>query len=346
MLVVFDTLDEISARELIHVHVPTRHGTALCPIAGRLVAFFPGADPVVEQALMRSPLVQQVIRNHGEAPLASKEARVSGSVVPLGSSASVGGPQFALIAGPCAVENYQQLTDSAAMALTGGAVALRGGAFKPRTSPYSFSGLGDEGLRMLAKVSEETGLPVVTEVVDTATVDLVAEHAQVLQIGTRNAQNFALLQAVGCTNKTVLLKRGFGCTVAEWLNAAEHILSRGNPNVILCERGIRSFESATRFTLDLSAVAVVKHISHLPVVVDPSHGTGHRHLVRPLALAAAAAGADGLLIDIHPEPASALCDGNQALGRLEWLDLTAALQSLLASVGRFLPLPMSVGNLQ
>jgi 3-deoxy-7-phosphoheptulonate synthase len=344
MLVVFNTLDEAEARALLRVHGLTLDGTAMCPLAGQLVAFTPDTDPAVDQALMRSPAVERVISHHGDAPFASREATASGSVVRLDDTASVGGPRFALIAGPCAVENYQQLTDSASMALAGGAVALRGGAFKPRTSPYSFSGLGEEGLRMLAKVSDETGLPVVTEVVDTATVDLVAEHAQILQIGTRNAQNFALLQAVGDSGKTVLLKRGFGCTVAEWLHAAEHVLSRGNPHVILCERGIRSFESATRFTLDLSAVAVVKKASHLPVVVDPSHGTGHRELVRPLALAAAAVGADGLLIDVHPQPAAALCDGDQALGWQEWLDLVAALRGVLTSVGRSLPLPGSGGS--
>ncbi|UFQ19067.1 MULTISPECIES: 3-deoxy-7-phosphoheptulonate synthase [Streptomyces] len=325
-------------RERIHARVPAPHGTTMCRIGDQLIVHVPGAQSVVAEVLNESGLVERTVADHSDAPLTDRQANPLGSVVALGGTATVGGVDFALIAGPCAVETHEQMSASAEMAKAGGAVALRGGAFKPRSSPYSFQGLGDEGLRIMAKVGTETGLPIVTEVVDPATVQLVAEHADVLQVGTRNAQNFSLLKAVGQAGRPVVLKRGFGCTVGEWLQAAEYVLAAGNPDVVLCERGIRSYEPATRFTLDLSAVAVVKHNSHLPVIVDPSHGTGHRHLVKPLALAAAAVGADGLLIDIHNDPASALCDADQALDRERWFDLTGALRGVLAGVGRGLTL--------
>ena len=343
MLFIYRVADEQSVRDLIDARVPNRHGTAICRIGGGLAVVVPDSDVELAAALREFSAEHRMVTDHAEAALSDRLLAPSGSVVPLGASATVGGADFALIAGPCAVESHQQLADSAALAKSGGAVALRGGAFKPRTSPYSFQGLGDDGLRMLAKVSAETGLPVVTEVVDVTVVDAVAEHADVLQIGTRNAQNFSLIRAAGRTGKPILLKRGFGCTVAEWLQAAEYVLAEGNPHVILCERGIRSFESSTRFTLDLSAVAVVKHISHLPVIVDPSHGVGHRHLIKPMALAAAAAGADGLMVDIHPDPKAALCDGNQALGEDAWLDLASALRAVLAGLGRSLPAAKPVG---
>lgn len=338
MLLVCRAVDEGAVRERIHARVPTPHGTTMCRIGDQLLVYVPGDQLAPAEVLHESGLVQRTLTDHSDAPLTDREAVPLGSIVDLGGSATVGGVDFALIAGPCAVESYEQMSASVEMAKAGGAVALRGGAYKPRSSPYSFQGLGDEGLRIMAKIRAESGLPIVTEVVDAATVDLVAEHADVLQIGTRNAQNFNLLRAVGQAGRPVLLKRGFGCTVSEWLQAAEYVLAAGNPDVVLCERGIRSFEPATRFTLDLSAVAVVKHMSHLPVIVDPSHGTGHRHLVKPLALAAAAVGADGLLVDIHPDPPSALCDGKQALDRDRWFDLADALRDVLASLGRSLTL--------
>ncbi|MEY9873001.1 3-deoxy-7-phosphoheptulonate synthase [Streptacidiphilus sp. MAP12-33] len=346
MLLVCRAVDEDAVRERIHARVPTPHGTTMCRIGDQLLVHVPGDQLALADEMHESGLLLRAVTDHSGAPLTDREAVPPGSIVELGGSATVGGVDFALIAGPCAVESYEQLSASAAMARAGGAVALRGGAYKPRSSPYSFQGLGDQGLRIMAEVRAETGLPVVTEVVDAATVELVAEHADVLQIGTRNAQNFSLLKAVGQAGRPVLLKRGFGCTVGEWLQAAEYVLAAGNPDVVLCERGIRSFEPATRFTLDLSAVAVVKHLSHLPVIVDPSHGTGHRHLVKPLALAAAAVGADGLLVDIHPEPATALCDGDQALDRDRWFDLATALRDVLASLGRDLTLrePESAGQ--
>ena len=267
------------------------------------------------------------------APLASRELMGTASTVTV-AGIRVGAGDFTVIAGPCAVENPAQLRRSAAAVRSAGAVVLRGGAYKPRTSPHSFQGLGADGLRMLAAVSGESGLPVVTEVLDCAAIPEIAEVADILQVGTRNAQNFALLREVGRARMPVLLKRGFGCTIDEWLQAAEYVLREGNDQVILCERGIRTFERRTRFTLDLSAVPVVKRLSHLPVIVDPSHAGGHRYLTRPLAQAPPAAGADGVIIDVHPEPEAARCDGDQALDFAAFDALMADMRGILASLGK------------
>lgn len=256
------------------------------------------------------------------------EVRVGGVVV--------GGRDFVVMAGPCAVEDAGALRETAAVVSAAGAQILRGGAFKPRTSPHAFQGTGHAGLALLAQAGLEHGLPVISEVVDPRDVECMAAQVDILQIGARNAQNFSLLSEVGRSGAPVLLKRGFGCTVEEWLGAAEYVLAEGNPNVILCERGIRTFESATRFTLDLAVVPVLKRRCHLPVIVDPSHGTGHRDLVAPMALAAAAAGADGLLIDVHTQAASTKCDGAQALCANAFSDLMASLGTLLPAVGRSL----------
>jgi 3-deoxy-7-phosphoheptulonate synthase len=223
------------------------------------------------------------------------------------------GRDFVVMAGPCSVESEAQTLETAAAVRAAGADLLRGGAFKPRTSPYSFQGLGIEGLKILDKARRETGLPIVTEVLDPRDVSWVAEFADILQIGTRNMQNFSLLKEVGKTQRPVLLKRGMFSTLDEWLNCAEYILSEGNPEVILCERGIRTFENYTRNTLDLSAVPAIKELTHLPIVIDPTHSTGRLSLIGPMSLAAVAAGADGLLIEVHHDPASALCDADQAL---------------------------------
>jgi len=223
------------------------------------------------------------------------------------------GEGFVVIAGPCSVESQEQTFETARKVKAAGAHMLRGGAFKPRTSPYDFQGLGLEGLKILEKARRETGLPVVTEVTDPRDVSWVSEYADVLQIGTRNMQNFSLLKEVGKTDKPVLLKRGMYSTLKEWLNCAEYILAGGNPNVILCERGIRTFETYTRNTLDLSIVAAVKEVSHLPIIVDPSHGTGRLSMVEPMTLAAMAAGADGIIVEVHYNPSEALCDKDQAM---------------------------------
>jgi 3-deoxy-7-phosphoheptulonate synthase len=244
--------------------------------------------------------------------LASREVHQGPSRV-LVKGIEVGGDRLVVMAGPCSVESREQVLEVATRVKAAGATVLRGGAFKPRTSPYAFQGLEDVGLKYLAEARRETGLPIVTEVMEPEKVDLVAEHADILQIGARNIQNFSLLRRVAETKKPVLLKRGMSTTVQEWLLSAEYVLSGGNPNVILCERGIRTFETSTRFTLDLNAVPVVKKLSHLPIVVDPSHGTGHWEYVESMAMAAVAAGADGLIIEVHPRPEEALSDGPQSL---------------------------------
>ncbi|WP_405151849.1 3-deoxy-7-phosphoheptulonate synthase [Sphaerisporangium sp. NBC_01403] len=258
------------------------------------------------------PGVADVIRVSVPYKLVSRENHPERSTVRV-AGVPIGPDTVTLIAGPCAVETPQQTLEAARMARAAGASLLRGGAYKPRTSPYAFQGLGEAGLRILADVREETGLPIVTEVVDAHDVELVASYADMLQVGTRNAQNFALLQAVGSVGKPVMLKRGMNATIEEWLMAAEYIAQRGNLDIVLCERGIRTFETATRNTLDVSAVPVAQRLSHLPVIIDPSHSGGRRDLVLPLARSAIAVGADGIIIDVHPHPEQALCDGPQAL---------------------------------
>ena len=244
--------------------------------------------------------------------LASREAREEDTIIKVGN-VTIGGGQFVVIAGPCAVESEEQMMESAFVVKEAGAQLLRGGAFKPRTSPYSFQGMEEEGLKILARVREKTGLPVVTEVMSTEDVDLVEKYTDILQIGARNVQNFPLLKKAGQARKPVLLKRGMMTTIEELLMSAEYILSSGNEQVILCERGIRTFETATRNTLDLSAVPVLKGLTHLPVIVDPSHAAGHWKYVIPLSKAAMAVGADGLLVEVHPEPEKAVSDGLQSL---------------------------------
>ena len=240
------------------------------------------------------------------------------------------------MAGPCAVEGREQLLTTARSVAAAGAAMLRGGAFKPRTSPHSFQGLGEEGLRYLAEASQETGLPVVTEVLDPRQVELVSEHAAMLQIGSRNMQNFPLLREVGQLQKPILLKRGAAATLDELLSAADYILEAGNPNVVLCERGVRSFDPGTRYLLDLSAVPLLQSRSSLPVVVDPSHGTGDRKLIQPMVLAALAAGADGILVEVHPEPRVALSDGPQALETGDFSALMAEIRRWIPPTGRYL----------
>ncbi|RCV55285.1 3-deoxy-7-phosphoheptulonate synthase [Marinitenerispora sediminis] len=285
--------------------------------------------------LRAMPGVSDVLRISVPYKLVSRENHVSRSVVRVGG-VPIGGEHMTLIAGPCAVETPEQTLAAARMARSAGAALLRGGAYKPRTSPYAFQGLGEAGLRILADVRAETGLPIVTEVVDAGDVELVAGYADMLQIGTRNMQNFALLQAAGEAGKPVMLKRGMSATIEEWLMAAEYIAQRGNLDIVLCERGIRTFEKATRNTLDLSAVPVAQQLSHLPVIVDPSHSGGKRDLVLPLSRAAIAVGADGIIVDVHPTPETALCDGPQALVGEDLAELADAVRTLPALVGRTL----------
>lgn len=282
--------------------------------------------------------VLQVIRVSVPFKLVSREHHPMRSVIRVGG-VPIGPDTLTVIAGPCAVESPEQTLAAARMAQAAGASMLRGGAFKPRTSPYSYQGLGEEGLRILADVRAETGLPVVTEVIEPGSVEMVAGYADMLQIGARNMQNFALLQAVGSAGRPVLLKRGFSATIEEWLSAAEYIAQRGNLDIVLCERGIRTFETATRNTLDISAVPVAQRLSHLPVIVDPSHSGGRRDLVLPLTRAAIAVGADGLIIDVHPEPKMALCDGDQALPESDIREIADIVATMSPLMGRLLAIP-------
>jgi 3-deoxy-7-phosphoheptulonate synthase len=280
------------------------------------------------------PGVQKIVVTSSPYQLASRAVQDSPTIVKVTDNFIVGGNRLTVIAGPCSVENEAQIVSTARVVSSAGATALRGGAFKPRSSVYSFQGLGEEGLRLLKQAREETGLPIVTEILDHEMLDLYFDDIDVIQIGSRSMQNFPLLKAVGECGKPVLLKRGMMATIEEFLMSAEYILSAGNPNVILCERGIRTFETATRNTLDLSAIPVLKERTHLPVIVDPSHGTGVARFVPAMSKAAIACGADGLLIEVHVDPQHALSDGHQTLSPAEFSQLMVELELVAQSVGR------------
>jgi 3-deoxy-7-phosphoheptulonate synthase len=328
------TTDEVAA---VVTRVKSAGGDAFVSrgVSRTIVGLVGDVDHFRSLNLLSMPGVSEVVRISAPYKLVSRQHHPDMSTVFVGEARVPIGPDtFTLAAGPCAVETPEQTLEAAHMAKAAGATLLRGGAYKPRTSPYAFQGLGDAGLRILAEVRDEVGLPVVTEVVDAHDVDLVAAHADMLQVGTRNMQNFALLQAVGSVGKPVLLKRGMSSTIEEWLMAAEYIAQRGNLDIVLCERGIRTFESATRNTLDISAVPVAHGLSHLPVMVDPSHSGGRRDLVVPLSRAAIAVGADGILVDVHPHPEAALVDGPQALLDGDLRALAQAVRQLPPMMGR------------
>jgi len=297
----------------------------------------PGITPELGSALEGMPGVEALLQVSKPYKLASREFHPEPTVVrvqaPLGEVA-IGGEAVVMMAGPCTVESEEQLLTAARAARAGGATVLRGGAYKPSTSPYGFRGLGVAGLKLLAQARRETGLAIVTEVMTPADVELVAEYADILQIGARNMQNYYLLDEVGRTRKPILLKRGLAATIEEWLLAAEYVLSQGNPHVMLCERGIRTFERATRNTVDINAVPLVKQLSHLPVIVDPSQGTGKRSLVEAVSLAAVAAGADGLIVEMHPHPDLALKDGAQSLTLEQFAAMMPKLRAVAQAVGR------------
>ncbi len=281
-----------------------------------------------------TPGVERVVRILKPYKLASAQIKHGArSVFEIGGR-KVGGDHFALIAGPCTVESREQTLSTAHVVAAAGAAMFRGGAYKPRTSPYAFQGLGQEGLELLAQAKAETGLPIVTELMDARDLEAVLEVADVIQVGARNMQNYALLSEIGRCNRPALIKRGLASTLEELLMAAEYILKEGNENVLLCERGIRTFETAYRFTLDLTAVPVLKQLSHLPVIVDPSHAAGRRDLVEPLSLAAAAVGADGIIVEVHPAPEEAICDGPQALRSEEFAAYAQRVEAVAAIAGK------------
>lgn len=286
-----------------------------------------------EDSIRAASGVENVVRILKPYKLASREFQKENTEISV-RGAVIGGKRIPVMAGPCAVENRTVLTNIAEKVKAAGALFLRGGAYKPRTSPYSFQGLGEEGLKYLAEAREKTGLPIITEIMDPRDLDMIVEYADIIQIGARNMQNFRLLLEVGSAQKPVLLKRGLSSTINEWLMSAEYIMSQGNHQVMLCERGIRTFETATRNTLDLSAVPVLKQLTHLPVVVDPSHGVGKRDLVAPMTKAAVAAGADALIIEVHTNPEEAMSDGDQSLKPDQFAKLMQELKPIAQAVGR------------
>lgn len=288
------------------------------------------------EGILNMPSVETIVPIKKPYKLVSRELKEKCSVVTV-RDVKIGNGDLVVMAGPCAVESEAQLLQAAHAVKKAGATILRGGAFKPRTSPYAFQGMEEEGLKLLAKARQETGMPIVTEAVDPRDVELVARYADIIQVGARNMQNFRLLREVGQTGKPVLLKRGMSASVEEWLMAAEYIMAAGSHDVILCERGIRTYETAVRNTLDLSAVPVAKELSHLPVIVDPSHATGFAKYVAPMAKGAIAVGADGLIIEVHPDPCRALCDGPQSLNPVQFATLMQELRGLATYMGRRLP---------
>ena len=296
--------------------------------------------PELKDELELLPGVREVVLISKPYKLTSREFQENDTVIRVGDVA-IGGGELVVMAGPCAVEDEEQVLSTARAVKAAGAKVLRGGAFKPRSSPYSFRGIGVQGLQLLAKAREETGLPIVTEVMAPEDVGMVAQYADILQIGTRNSQNFNLLDEVGKIQKPVLLKRGFAASYEEWLLSAEYVLSGGNSQVILCERGIRTFETGTRFTIDLAAIPVIKSLSHLPVMADPSHSTGKASLVAPMTLAAVAAGAHGIIVDVHPNPAVAKCDGAQALTFQGFQETMTQVWAVARAVGK---VPAGIGG--
>ena len=317
--------EEIRRAGLTPHPIPGSQRTAI-GITGNKEAIDPGR-------IMRLPGVIKVIRVTDPYKLVGREFKPDDTVIRL-NGFEIGGGSLVAMAGPCAVESKDQLLEAAHAVKKAGATVLRGGAFKPRTSPYSFQGLGEEGLKILARARKETGLMVVTETIDPENVSLVEKYADILQVGARNMQNFSLLKRVGKSKRPVLLKRGISATLDEFLMAAEYVMSEGNYNVILCERGVRTFNNYTRFTMDLSTIPEVKRISHLPIIVDPSHATGKREMVIPMAKASIAAGADGIMVEVHPNPDEALSDGYQSLPPESFTQLMVEMKALSVALGR------------
>ena len=333
MIVVLDPdAPDEAASEVVDLLDAARVDCHVVVDQGRQVVIAPGAPSDVVAAVAGLSAVERVVKTSGPAMLVSSAYSPKRTVIDV-SGVPVGGETFVVIAGPCAVESRDQILEAAHAVKRHGARLLRGDAFKPRTSPYTFQGLGESALKLLADARDETGLPFVAEVLDTRDVELVAGYADMIRVGTRNMSNYALLRELGRQSKPVLLKRGRTATIDEWLSAAEHVYGAGNPNIVLVERGIRTFEPSTRNMLDITAVPLVRQRTHLPVLVDPSHAAGDSSLVPSLARAAMAAGADGLMVDVHPDPASALVDGDQALTPSEFGDMMNQLRAMAAALG-------------
>jgi 3-deoxy-7-phosphoheptulonate synthase len=338
-------VSKVEAEEGLHTHLTHGEERTVIAVVGDI-------RRVNREQFLRMPGVDHIVPISRPYKLSSREFIPQDSVFPIDGTL-IGGRELVIIAGPCSVENRMQLLETAQAVREAGARALRGGAYKPRTSPYAFQGLGEEGLELLAEARDLTGLPVVTEVMSPELVPIVAKYADVLQIGARNMQNFSLLHAAGESQHPVLLKRGISATVEEFLMAAEYILSHDNRRVILCERGIRTFETATRNTTDINAIPVLKDLTHLPVILDPSHSTGNWKYVSPIARAGIAAGADGLIIEVHPDPDNALSDGGQSLKPERFAELVRQIRTIAEAVGRIVPDPkplpvkeQPVGNVQ
>lgn len=324
-----DVDDVVALAKGLGLNVQLNQGTDKVVVA--ILGSDTGSIGTDQFALM--PGVENVTRIMKPYKLASREFQKRDTVVDI-EGIGIGGRRLVVMAGPCAVENEAQLDEAARVAKTAGAAVLRGGAYKPRTSPFAFQGMKKAGLELLDRTRKAHGMPVITEVVDAHDIDMMSDYIDIFQVGSRNMQNFSLLTHLGRSRKPVVLKRGFACTITEWLTAADYILAEGNTRVILCERGIRTFEPSTRFSLDISSIPVIKKASHLPVLVDPSHAAGHYTLVPALARAAIAAGADGLLIEMHPQPRQALVDGIQSLSPSDFKRLMADLKPIAAAVGR------------
>lgn len=299
-----------------------------------VIAVIGDERPIDQHRISALPGVDKVMNVLDPYKLSSRETKHETTIIDLGDGVTIGGKKIAMMAGPCAVESEAQMESATKAVKEAGAQILRGGAYKPRTSPYSFEGLGSDGLELLSSTAKRHGMKVITEVVDVRDIEIVSQHADILQIGTRNMSNFNLLKEVGKTDKPVLLKRGMSATIKELLLAADHIMTNGNSQVMLCERGIRTFETETRNTLALATVPLVKELSHLPIIVDPSHSTGKPSLVGPVTKAAIAAGADGILIDVHPNPAEALCDGDQAIKPDHFMNIMKELAPIATAVNR------------
>ncbi|GAB4335959.1 MAG: 3-deoxy-7-phosphoheptulonate synthase [Dehalococcoidia bacterium] len=328
-----EDIDHIVAR----IHETGRQAHISTGTERRIIGVIGPDVPALQDMFETMEHVESVHRVTKPYKLVSREFKPDNTLVDVGHGVTVGGTQLAIMAGPCSIEDEDHIVETAKAVKAAGANILRGGAFKPRSSPYSFRGLGEEALRFLATARQETGLPVITELMSVRDIDIVAKYADIIQIGARNMQNFMLLDEVGAIKKPVMLKRALSGTIEEWLLAAEYILSKGNPNVILCERGIRTFETAYRNTFDVNAIPLARELSHLPIIGDPSHGTGKWVLVKPIAMAAVAAGADGLMVEVHPNPDHALSDGAQSLTYGRFIEMMRSVRAIAAAVERTLP---------